>query len=535
MKASVTVLVVLALGALYAFTMSRTSSYDALCYYGPVEAGEWKDLGHPHHLIYLPALRLWYSLWRGFGYQGGAVLPSKVLSLIAALLAIPVFARVLTCFLRPREAVPFLLILGLTYVVWHFASEAEPVTFFVLFSLLNLLLLLKIQTSSVTSYREVILIAAVNSLGVMFHQELFVFVPISAIYLGVDSGELPRAPAVAIYAGSGALLIGAPYILAAHYFGGATNLAEALQWATLYGHHFREHGLGTWSGARPSAILQGIARTYLGGSALKPYLLAGEQKDALFYLAASPFLVTAALTATGLILCAVKARSICRDRGRALLTVLIVLVTFGCLASWWQPINRTFWAPAIPCLIILTGLGYLVLSNEGASGHLRRIPLLVLTVVLLVGNLAGGIIHKRIQDDPTCPVVTSVREHASAGSLVILRDNRTWRLLDYYCPSLQMMLVTCPRGAATEDLKPAVDPTIHEVARALSRAEQVFITSDLLTDPESFASKFSEALQHDITIEPCFTCSDPTRDYGTFTLYEISRFADSAGHFSNPF
>jgi hypothetical protein len=224
MKAALLVILILSIGSIYALTMSRTSSYDALCYYRAVEYGTWNDLGHPHHLIYLPALRVWFGLWRGLGYDGGVVLPSKTLSLIGAHAALVAFWYVLARFFSAREAVPLLLMLSFTYVVWHFASEAEPVTFFLLFSILGVLLLIKLQTSGIISYAGVITLAAVNSLGVLFHQELVVLVPISAIYIALYACRTHRWRAVVIYAGVAALLIGAPYLAAARYFGGAGTL-----------------------------------------------------------------------------------------------------------------------------------------------------------------------------------------------------------------------------------------------------------------------------------------------------------------------
>jgi hypothetical protein len=528
MKAGLVVVLILVTGSVYILTLSHTSSYDALSYYRDVEYGAWKDLGHPHHLIYLPMLRVWYDLWKGLGYNGNVVLPSRILSLAAALGIAAAFARLLAYFFRPGKAFVLALVLGFTYTTWHFASEVEPVDFFILFSILNTLLLLRIQTRATIFSRDIVLVACVNSLGVMFHQSLAVFIPISAVYLGLNSKRGARVHAVTAYTILAALLIAIPYLAAGRYWGGARNLSASLRWASTYKQHFREFGLGSWSRVSLDPILHGIGRTFLGGTALKPYVLAAKPKDVWFYLAASPYAITAALVTLGLAICVAGARSLCRRHGWTLLTVFMLVPIFGCIASWWEPWNRTFWGPTLPSLVIFTGLGYSLLPDRPALKTLGRGAPILLLATLIAGNLAGGIMQKHAQEDTNCPVVTGMRSLECSGSIVILRNGMPARLLAYYCPSLDIRYVTCPRGCSHRELITAMEPALRGAGPVLASGRTVFFASDLIASPEDIIAAFSQVAGIEVIVTPCFTCAHPVSGHPPFTMYEVRRYADTA-------
>jgi hypothetical protein len=213
--------------------------------------------------------------------------------------------------------------------------------------------------------------------------------------------------------------------------------------------------------------------------------------------------------------------------------VLLLLVIFGAIASWWAPTNRTFWAPVIMCLVVLTGLGYSMLPGEGTVGHVRRIVPLALATVLLAGNLGGGILHKHSRDDARCPVVMGIQRNAGAGSLVILRDSVTWRLLNYYCPSLHSMPVYCAHDAGGGELRAAIEPAMCEAARALSRGEKVFMASDVIPRREDIVRVCSDMLGADVLAAPCFTCTNPSTGHGPFTMYEIRIYAGTRAKTAN--
>jgi hypothetical protein len=122
----------------YALTFSGMSSFDSLCYYRDVEMGGWRDLVHPHHIIYLPVQKGWYKLWQSLGYNGRAVLPLKALSLLvtcSATLSIGLLLREVT--VNRFQLCAMTTGFAFIYLTWHFATQAEPVPFFLLFSYLT--------------------------------------------------------------------------------------------------------------------------------------------------------------------------------------------------------------------------------------------------------------------------------------------------------------------------------------------------------------------------------------------------------------
>ena len=169
-----------------------------------------------------------------------------------------------------------------------------------------------------------------------------------------------------------------------------------------------------------------------------------------------------------------------------------------------------------------------MLSGEGASGHVRRVAPMALAAALLVGNLGGGILCKHNRDDAKCPVVVGMKRNASEGSLVILKDSVTWRLLNYYCPWLHSIPLDCAHDARGAELRAAIEPAICKAAQAMARGDRVFIASDVIPCREDIVHVCSDILGADVIAAPCFTCTNPNTGHGPFTMYAIRTYAGTS-------
>lgn len=478
------VLIPLAL-LVYLLTFSHVSSLDALYYYRDFERGALRDLLHPHHPIYELVARGWCDLWRVLGWPGPAEVPAKSLSLVAAAGALAVFARTLRLlFGGGFMAGALLLVMAFSYLPWHVATEAEPVIFFILFSCLNLDLLLRRLLLPRGSGPAAWKLGLANVLGVLFHQELILVVPFSLVVLWLRPGTRDRRRLVPAHALLVAAGIGIPYALAAHLATGARDPAGWVRWVTHYGHFFAG-SYGQITGQTPANTLRGLSALFLGGTALKAYAAPGVPRDPRLLAALLPFLGLAAILVLGLGALLVSLRSGRARRAggeggapaagpdrtwapagalaansdrtwapagapvtgslipiRLLAAWLIVSAGF---AIWWMPENRNFWAPTLPALVILCGIGLASLDGNRAARVARQVVPAAWILLLVAGNLSGGILHKHFMDDARQELSVRLLRTVGPGDLVVLPADRLWLCATYYHPEIRCIGLDPPR------------------------------------------------------------------------------------------
>jgi len=516
-------IIITLLAVLYIFTFSGMSSYDALCYYKGIESDQLEDLVHPHHLLYLPALKAWYFLWTSVGYEGTSVLPLRVFSFLGSLGALVAFALVLRLLFRRGSERSFLLLaFGLAFLTWHYASMVEPVSFFLFFSVLNLYFMLRVLSDSGVSMRLAVAMGAVNALAILFHQSLVLACPFSLVLLWSRSGRGMRWKAVLGYLAVLCPAVALPYLLVGTTLAGARSVGALYRWLVYFQTHFAERGLGHMDNVRPGLILTGIGRVFLGAASLKSYLVGGSARDAGFYMAALPFLSTALFLAVGLAALALKIRTVFQTRAREIVVVVVLAIVFGVVAAWWSPTSRTFWAPVLPCLLILAGLGFARIERPVWLVRAKYGILSLFVLLLLVGNLSGGILEKHRAGDEKEPLVVELRARVGPEDVVILEDGRLRRCVDYLMPDVHLFSVWL-RGKGEQASHDAALLNAVEAGReALSQGRRVFVSSQAIPDPDDVLELLTPDEGAAIRVDEAFRYKHEHRSDGrVHTMFEV--------------
>ncbi len=471
------VLALLLLG-LQVLTISGVGSVDAYYYFNDLETGDLFMLCHPHHLAYELVGKVWFEGWRLLGYGGRSALPLKLMSLFAAAGALLVFGKTLQL-LFPRGALPYLLILllGMSYLPWHYATEGEPVEFFLFFSCWIIYLLVRLYEQDEVRTRDAWLLGLATSLGVLFHQALVFAVAIVLVVLWRRAGPVSRTRLSLIYLAVTGMLVAIPYFVAGLLILEEFTPGKLLLWSSGYLDEFA----GSYGGGhnfQPGVILRGVAGAFLGGSALKPYLYGQLPRDSGFLRALLPFAVLFTVLGAGLLALALRWRRLESSRREPLLVVLLFTAVFTAAAIYWEPVSRKFWAPMVPGLLLLVGAGWQALG----SGRVRNAALATLALALLLGNLYGGILHKHGMRDTRQELSLRLQEIYRPGDLVVLKGNRLWQSLDYLfrdIRSLGVMIYANPAWAVA-------DTTLSHAARALRetlwRGNTGYVSSEVRDD-----------------------------------------------------
>jgi len=452
---------------LYVLTISRVSSVDAYYYFNDLEKGDLYELCHPHHLAYELVGKAWFEGWRMLGYGGRSAWPLKLMSLFGSVGALVLFGKTLQL-LFPRGYVAFglLLVLGLSYLPWHYATEGEPVAFFLFFACLNIYFLVRLNGKDKVGVHDAARVGFASGLGVLFHQALVFALPIALVILWRRSAPTSRLRVTMVFIVIAGIVVVVPYLVAALLIFGGETPQKFLLWSTGYLDEFAG-GYGRSHNFVPTVILRGFATAFLGGTALKTYLYGQAPKDMGFVKALFPFLVLFGALGGGLVALLFRWRRWGVTTRRTLAIMLIFTAVFTVATIYWEPSNRKFWAPTMPGLILLAGAGWFIVRNGNRPmGRVRYgldAGLSGLVLLLLLGNLFGGILHKHQMRDEQQELSLKLQKIYQSGDLVVMQGDRLWQSLDYHFQDIHSIGII----AYSNPEWVAADTTLHYAARAM--------------------------------------------------------------------
>jgi hypothetical protein len=485
--------------------------------------GSQEDLSHPHHLIYLPMQKAWFSLWHIIGYDGRVVLPMKVLNLIATCIAVLAFGMMLRFFIR--GLILFSAVVSgfaFAYVTWHFASQGEPVPFFLLFSVLSLYLMVRLLVGGGPGWGTAIVLGLVNTAGVLLHQELVLMLPFSACVLWLRSGGEIRGRMLALYLVITVLGVGIPYIAIGSCLAGATSVSELVKWTSGYLRLFEGTGCGRWSNLNVTNIATGVTRAFLGGDALKAYLLGGAARGYRFYVALVPPVGVMLFIGIGMVTLLARLRLVLVRTKSHIVLFVAVAVVFGVAVAWWSPQNRAFWSPVVPCILLLAGMGYASIPSQRSLVVARNTLCVVFTVLLIWGNLTGGILAKHTHQDEEEKILVELEERVRPSDVVILACGRHICLVDYYAPHIHTLeVLTGPRGESPvfRDLR---EEAVYEAGATLIKGHRVFMSSEVLGPGEGPGAFLSLPAGMEINARPAFNYVDSFSGVIQYQILEIN-------------
>ncbi len=462
------ILVVVA--AFYLLTFSGVNSIDTIYYFEHAEAtGGWSQC-HSHHLIFPQVVKGWYRLWQYAGWSGRAELPLKVFSALGTLGAVVVFFRLALLVLPARKhAIASTLLFSFSYLPWCFASQGEPVPWFLLFAGWILLLQARVLLGHHTQAKTLVGLALVTLVGSCFHQALILTLPITFVVVWISSG--PRG--AFLTTGLSGSLIAACYLVGAWLGTGGSQDGSMLAWLTRYLHEFNQD-YGRVDLILSSAPIRGGVSAIISGEALKSHVFSGAGYGPLA-LATVAFCFWLALV---LIMGWGRALGWRRGRENGPLPVLLLMVVYGIVfaaaAIWWEPANRKFWAPVIPSIWLVAAYGW------SAWRFKTGLVVWLITLVGLVAvNLAGGILTKHSAPDSRQPLLVYLEQSAGPEATVVLQEDRVWQCADYYLGWSGIHVIPGPKSDDWPRRQEFLQQAGSAALAALSRGQPVYCTAVL--------------------------------------------------------
>jgi hypothetical protein len=375
--------------------------------------------------------------------------------------------------------------------------------------------------------RDAAAAGGLNALGALFHQSLLLACPLSFALLWIRTGWRAGGRLVLTYlavAGAGVLL---PYVGVGTYLAGARGASGLYTWASSFFHQFDPVGFGRWSNVRLLPVLHGLSRAMVGGMTLKPYVYGGSRPDPGFYLAFVPLVSTWLFVALGLTALLWRTRQVRDAHGRQILLLALWMLVFGTAAAWWEPGNRTFWAPALPCMFLLAGLGYGALPVTGGFRLAKRVTLSVAILLLVAGNLAGGIWAKHVTRDEDEPFLVELRKRVAPGDVVIVEDGRLWQCLNYFYAEIHAFSIPLARNSDPAAYDAALQSALAGAEDALLEGHVVYVTSEVLgAGQRKGSSAFRTAGGIDVRISNVYEYEhEYMGNVQQYTMYQVTFIA----------
>jgi hypothetical protein len=434
--------------ALYGLFLTRTAYFtrDPLDFYRIIEHGSWaQSFSEAKYVLYLPLARLWYEVWRWFGWTAGSSLPLQLLNAAIGALGVGLFfSTVLNIVSEPWIAVWAACSLGFSYGYWRYALEALTYPLASLFFIMFVRsLVAALSSRSARSFFQLGLVNALLSLFLMSGLTLAIVVFMAmvlyrhsrrekvlhyAIYLGtllVTYGISVGAIAI--------LILGHRDPLGIFRFLLSDNLTLAA-WA----------GFGQISLLTPLEMLAGLGNLFVGEVFMMDFLATSRWRSVLesavpqahipplFWAPHNDVQFLVCITLTGLIgvvlfiffvLIACRRRNLWHRNAPLIGACLVWIAVFSTLDLWRQSANVHNWIPILVpfWLLISLVLHDLALSQvPRKSQWALRILSVILIVALFAVNLYGSILPAHNPNSNwNLRLTRLLQQHATRHDLVI--------------------------------------------------------------------------------------------------------------------
>ncbi len=412
------VLVVLLLSA----PANHSEAEDTYYYARMVECGEWGDMFHGHHLLYLPMSRLLYSSAQVMGYEGRALPLLVGISMISAAVAVCLFSALLRGNgVRKGTAWAFAGALMFSYGFWRYGVAAEiylPALAFAMAALVS------------AQLGRLWFCICFSAAALLFH---LVCIPVVLMAIPLFYVLRKQFRFVWIHIGVVSVLVSGVYGFVALRAGFTLFPDEMVMRSSLVQPVTWAKGIFAFGQSLLSGnflfVMPGVADQLV---AMFPYhmlqeeVFMGAQAPAwMRWFAPFSFVVTS----TGLIaLIGFAMRRNDSVSSMAWAGVAWLIGSAG-MAMWFEPANPEMWIFTIPAFWLVIGAFW----NE-VSGGIRWLPF-VAAVLFAVHNFSGGMLLVRGEKGDYCRQKgTWIMEHTAAGDVVLVADSHSFTTyLQYWC------------------------------------------------------------------------------------------------------
>ena len=438
-------------GVLLFSTRARQQTADSLDYALSARAG--LGMYHPHHLLFIPILRLFLTALSNLGVSRDPILAGQIHNVLWAALTTLCFfivaRRLLGSTPAATLAAAFLLV---TRGFWLYSTQLEvyvPAT-----GCLALMTVLLVGgPRAPLRAKRLVLLSLLLALAVLYHQSnLFFCIPLGYLLLG----EVDRKwRSLWVMASAGALVLTA-YLLAFHYTDVETRIPEILstaQKSSLEGFvrfclAYRYHpspGWGTWR----NVSVMGVGR-----------LIHSQIRDLITF----PWILRfAVIPGFGLLMAGLalwnalqSARGATHATARRFL--VIWLLTYDLFFLWWFPGEKEFFITLLYPLVLLAALAVQDWACAPAAGPRRRAWVLGGCVTLL-GCVAATNARETIlpyhRDRGPAYAAASILDARIPADCLVIGDYTVGQNLRYYFGRERFWETAMPLFYFYQDLPPA--------------------------------------------------------------------------------
>jgi hypothetical protein len=469
---------------LFSLANNLSASHDSINYLLHIVKGD--HLFHQHHLLYNYLANIWLHLLQ-------AIFPSvprhQIVESFTALWGSSVLS-VAFLFFRNRFNLPIdlamigVFVIAFSFGMWFYSTNVEvymPPMFFILCCLY-------LMTSQLNRTSDSLLVGALHSGAVLFHQVNILFLPVVMYWLYSKRKQLPVWKCSFGYALVGILITGGVYFIIGRVAEGHRTPGDFLNWVLGYtaGHdYWRPLSLKT-----PFAAATGFARSFIGGhfifqhpvlqAALERTYRSHQLKDEMFLVRNIPEVMTwtLSLLTISFIFLMLRLTLLFVQRFRKTRThfpvvkpLLLCIAVYSLFFCFWMPEILEFW-------ILQMVLVWLLLVGT-ASFYLKRTNIkpmfLTLFVLLFVINYFGSMRWLgKFSNDWYYVETQKLDSSLTANDVVIVENN--WILKDY------VRYFSKARVVATDDPGFDLNFTRILISKAVASNRKVFVYRQSVID-----------------------------------------------------
>jgi len=453
-----------------------SASHDSINYLNHIVRGD--HLFHQHHLLYHFVANGWLRLWSAV-FTG--VPPHYIVESFTAVWGSATLAVCHLFFRKRFHLTPLFSFLCLLPVVfsfglWFYSVNVEvyaPPLFFVLTSLF-------IMSRRNTTSSDVLVVALLQSMAVLFHQMNVLFTPVVIWWMFAKRHQIPFFATAARYIAVCLVVAGGVYLYVGWVVEHNNSIARFTAWVLGYtvGHDYWQ----PFDSGTPVRALTGFARAFVGGhfvfqvppvQRMLPDAISSHRlQDEIFLAGALPgAMAWILLTLTGLfflVLAVMAVRYIIsyrrlREHGTTMSLLLCTLLFYSVFFLFWEPEVLEFWIlQMIVVWLLLLGTLPLVrfpLRVPAAAG------VVLIAACLAVVNYAGSM--KWLSKAEYDWYRQEVRQiEPQPGDLVIVEEE--WILKDY------VRYFTPARVIATDEKTHTREEIANEVRSAVQQNAKVY-------------------------------------------------------------
>ena len=142
-------------------------------------------------------------------------------------------------------------------------------------------------------------------------------------------------------------------------------------------------------------------------------------------------------------------------------------------------------------------------------------------IIVFLGNLSGGIWAKHVYRDDNETLLVELKRRAGPGDLVLLRDNRQWKVVSYYAPEITAVGVTLKEG---DEVPAAVESLASAAERAkemLLKGQAVFLSSEILEPDQGVEDLLELPDGMTVSIREAFDYADSFQRTHSRTIFAV--------------